>query len=421
MRILILATRISGNDGVSLEAVRWGEIFERMGHKVTFTAGQLDRAGILIPELHFNNPKVLRLHDKVIYSRGIYKKIEREVFELAGVIEGKLLEMFNRNGKIDLLVVPNALSLPMHFPLAVALARVIEELKIPTIARHHDFWWERGRFMKSTMFEFFKRWFPSDCPNTKHVVINSIAKKELKERTGLDAEIIWDSFDYQSNLNKIDSYSKNWRKDFKIDEDDIVFLQATRIVPRKRIELAVELVKRLNNPKTVLVLAGYSGDEAGVYEGKIRRLVKRSKVRCRFIKNQVSSQREIVKIANGKKPIRKRIYTLWDCFVNTDYVTYPTEVEGFGNQFVETVYFKKPIIITPYRVFKKDIAPLGFKTITMPHEVTDKVIDEVWGLINNTEKRKRMVEENFELGKKYFSYIWVDKKLRKLLKEMKLS
>ena len=236
MRTFILATRISGNDGVSLEAVRWGEIFERMDHKVVFIAGQLDRTGILIPELHFSNPKVSRLHDKVIYSRGEYKKIEKDIFELAGVIEGKLREAFNKNGKIDLLIVPNALSLPMHFPLAIAIARVVEELKIPTIARHHDFWWERERFMKSTMFEFFKRWFPPDCPNTKHVVINSIAKRDLKKRTGLDAEVIWDSFDYSSNLNKIDAFSKNWRKDLNISNDDIVFLQATRIVPRKRIE-----------------------------------------------------------------------------------------------------------------------------------------------------------------------------------------
>jgi len=418
MQVLILATRISGNDGVSLEAVRWGEVFERMGHKVTFAAGQLDRAGILIPELHFNNPKVLHLHDKVIYSRGQYKKIEREVFELAGVIEGKLREMINKNGKIDLLVVTNALSLPMHFPLAVALTRVIDELQIPTIARHHDFWWERKRFMKSTMFDFFKRWFPPNCPSVKHVVINSIARKELKKRTGIDAEVIWDSFDYQSDLNKTDAYSKNWRKDFRIDEDDIVFLQATRVVPRKRIELAVELVKRLNNPKTVFVLAGYSGDEAGDYEDKIRRLVERTKIRCRFIGDQVSSRRKIVKLANGKKPVRKRIYTLWDCFVNCDFVTYPTSVEGFGNQFVEAVYFKKPIIVTPYSVYKKDISPLGFKSIEMPHKVSDRVIDEVWGLINKPDRRTEIVEKNFEIGKKYFSYTFVEKKLQKILNEM---
>ena len=38
-----------------------------MGHGVYFVAGELDRKGVLIPELHFQNPKVTELHDRVIY------------------------------------------------------------------------------------------------------------------------------------------------------------------------------------------------------------------------------------------------------------------------------------------------------------------------------------------------------------------
>jgi mannosylglucosylglycerate synthase len=418
MQVTVLATRISGNDGVSLEVVRWGEIFERMGHGVTFVAGQLDRKGIVLPELHFQNPKVARLHDRVIYSRGRYGKIEKEVFEIAGKIEGGLRRVFNKNNKTDLLIVPNALSLPMHFPLAVALTRVIEELRIPTIARHHDFWWERERYKKSNMFVFFKRWFPPDLPTVKHVVINSIAKKQLKERTGLEAEIIWDTFDFDSKINEMDSYSKNFRRDFGISDDELVFLQATRIVPRKRIELAVELVARLNNPKVVFVLAGYSGDEAGDYEKRIKRLVKKLRVRAKFIEGSVNSQRKIITIKNGENSERKRIYTLWDCFVNCDFVTYPTKVEGFGNQFVEAVYFKKPVIVTPYPVYKSDIKPLGFDVINMPNRVTEKMIDRIWGLINNPTKRKAMVEKNFEIGRKYFSYQWVEGKLNRILSEI---
>jgi glycosyltransferase involved in cell wall biosynthesis len=396
MNIVILATRISGNDGVSLEAVRWGEVLKRMGHKVTFVAGALDRKGVLIPELHFQNPKVTELHDRVIYNRGSYEKIEADIFKMAGVIEGELRDMFNANGKVDLLITPNTLSLPMHFPLAVALTRVIEERKIPTIARHHDFWWERERFMRSTMFEFFKRWFPPELPNIAHVVINSIAHMELEKRTGLKSDVIWDSFDYRSELNKKDSFSEKFREDFRIEEDDIVFLQATRIVPRKRIEIAVELLHKLNNPKAVLILAGYSGDEAGDYEDSIRDLVKRKKIRIRFIEKQVNSKRRLIKLRNGKDPKRKRVYTLWDCFVNADFVTYPTEVEGFGNQFVEAVYFRKPIIITPYPVYKSDIKPLGFETIEMPDEVTREVLNQVNELIESPGKVKRMVDRNFE-------------------------
>ena len=56
------------------------------------------------------------------------------------------LEGFAADFGIDLLVVENALSLPMNVPLAVALTELIAETNIATVAHHHDFWWERERF-----------------------------------------------------------------------------------------------------------------------------------------------------------------------------------------------------------------------------------------------------------------------------------
>ena len=331
-------------------------------------------------------------------------------------------EVFNRGRRVDLLIILNAFSLPMHFPLAVALARVVEELGIPTIARHHDFWWERKRFLKSTMFPFFKRWFPPDLPTLQHVVINSIAQNELKKRCGIDSTLIWDTVDFASNkLNKIDSYSRHWRKDFGIEKDDLVFLQATRIVPRKRIELSIELLERLKNPNAVLVIAGHSGDEGKDYEKHLRFLRREKKVRTIFIGKYINSHRRIITTIGVKsKPKRRRVYTLWDCFVNADFVTYPTEIEGFGNQFVEAVYFEKPIILTPYPVYKADIALLGFQTVVMPGRVTEEAVGEVRELIANPKKRKNMTEKNFLLGKKHFSYKSVEEKLKKIFRQMKL-
>jgi glycosyltransferase involved in cell wall biosynthesis len=398
MKVAIIATRIAGNDGVSLEAVRWSEILKKMGHSVKLVAGQLDRSGYLIPELHFQHPEVVKLHDQVIYGQGSYRKIEAEIFSLA-----------------DLLIVPNVFSLPMHFPLAVALARVIEELKIPTIARHHDFWWERKRFTRSTMFPFFHRRFPPDNPLIKHVVINSLAQKELKKRTQLSSTIIWDSFDFNSNLANLDSYSRHWRQDFGLAKDDIVFLQATRIVPRKRIELAINLIQKLTSPQIVLVIAGKAGDETGDYKQTLLKLVKKTKIRAKFIGDQINSKRRVVRDTARDKPSTKRIYTLWDCFVNADFITYPTKIEGFGNQFVESIYFKKPIILTPYPVYESDIKPLGFKTLEISPKLSRKSINKIKSLINNPSETKAITDYNFKLGQKYLSFQYVEKKLNKLL------
>lgn len=401
MKIVFLATRVSGNDGVSLEAEHWRDILRKLGHKVTFVAGELDRSGVLIPELHFKWPDIVRLHDEVVYGKNHYRRVEREIFEIAGRIEGKLREIFNNSKKIDLLIVANVFSLPVHFPLAVALARVIEEYKIPTIARHHDFWWERERYRISSMFPFFKKWFPPLLPNISHVVINSIAQKELQRRFGIDSAIISDTFNFESNLNKLDAYSCHFRKDFGIGKDDLVFLQATRVVPRKRIELSIELIRKLNNPKAVLVIAGKEGDEAGDYGLKIRKLVEEEGVRAIFVGDYIDSRRAIT--ASGR-----RIYTLWDAYVNCDFVTYPTKLEGFGNQFIEAVYFKKPIIMTPYPVFRRDIEPLGFKYLNMINKGVFKKIYEVDYL-------KNMVDKNFEIAKRNFSYEATAQKINKLL------
>jgi glycosyltransferase involved in cell wall biosynthesis len=383
-----------------------------MGHKVTLVAGELDQAGILIPELHFKWHKVANIHDEVVYGDENYKKIEREIYTIAGIIEGKLREIFRYGEKkVDLLIIPNVLSLPMHFPLAVALTRTIREFEITSIARNHDLWWERKRYLKSHMFHFFKKYFPPKLPALHHVVINSIAQKELFKKRGLKSEVIADSFNFDSNINKSDSYSKNWRADFGINKDDIVFLQATRIVPRKRIELSIDLMQQLNTPKAILVISGHEGDEAKGYKAKLIKKANTSGIRFRFIGNRVNSQRKIFS--------KKRIYTLWDCYTNSDFVTYPTQVEGFGNQFVEAIFFKKPIILTPYEVYKKDIAPLGFKSINMPNRVTKKVIHDIKDLIKNKEKRDKIVEYNYKLGKKHLSYDATEKKLLKLLKKMK--
>lgn len=77
--------------------------------------------------------------------------------------------------------------------------------------------------------------------------------------------------------------------------------------------------------------------------------------------------------------------------------------------------------MTPYPVFRADIEPKGFKTILMPGRVTEHVVGRVNELIKDKSKKEKMVEHNFQLGKKYLSYDWVERKLKKILKEMKLT
>lgn len=171
-----------------------------------------------------------------------------------------------------------------------------------------------------------------------------------------------------------------------------------------------------------MVVAGYAGDEGRDYERKIRKTVKEKKIRAVFIGRYVNSKRKVITL-NGKdgRPKHRRVYTLWDCFVNADFVTYPTKIEGFGNQFVESVYFRKPVIMIPYPVYKRDIAPLGFESIFISDEGDGKAIKRVKELIEKPQEIKKMTEKNFALGEKYFSYEWVERELNRIFKDMGLS
>jgi len=60
---------------------------------------------------------------------------------------------------------------------------------------------------------------------------------------------------------------------------------------------------------------------------------------------------------------RKDLYTLWDVYPHADFVTYPSLYEGFGNAFLEAVYFKKPLLINRYAIFLRDIEPKEFDLI----------------------------------------------------------
>ena len=42
---------------------------------------------------------------------------------------------------------------------------------------------------------------------------------------------------------------------------------------------------------------------------------------------------------------RKDLYTLRDVYPHADFITYPSLYEGFGNAFLEAIYFKKPLLI----------------------------------------------------------------------------
>ena len=89
--------------------------------------------------------------------------------------------------------------------------------------------------------------------------------------------------------------------------------------------------------------------------------------------------------------------------------------EGFGNAFLEAIYFKKPILINRYAIFVRDIEPQGFDLIVMDGFLTNNNIEQVRNVLTSQSRREQMIETNYRIASKHYSYAVLRKKLNYLL------
>lgn len=304
------------------------------------------------------------------------------------------------------MVPENALAIPLNIPLGLAITEVIAETRITTIAHHHDFFWERKRFLINAVWDYLNMAFPPHLPSIQHVVINSSQANQLSLRTGISATIIPNVMDFE-NPPSVDGYSSDIRESLGLEADELLILQPTRVVKRKGIEHSIELVSRLGI-KAKLVISYASGDEGYEYEKRVREYSSIMKVHTLFIS-------DIIKPYRGKTSEGRKIYTPEDLYHHTDLVTYPSNFEGFGNAFLEAVYFRKPIVVNIYSVYAIDIKPKEFKVIELNDYVDSKAVKLTKKVIETPTLTKEMVEHNYELGKRYYSYSILRRKLKALL------
>ena len=410
LNIGFVSTRFRGLDGVSLESLKWAEIFQGFHHRCFWFAGELDRepqASMLVPEAFFKHPDNIALSRELFGVQTRSRSVTDRIYKEKEYLKEKIyafIEQFN----IDLLVAENVLAIPMHIPLGVALTEVIAETGIPAIGHHHDFHWERPRFLLNAIPDILDMAFPPDLPSMKHVVINSVAQKDLAAKTGISSHLIYNVIDFDRARTGIDEYNKNLRVDMAFRDQDVLVLQPTRVVSRKGIEQALYLVERLRVPNLKLLISHSLGDEGEDYFNWISDTARRQKVPIHFIYNRLYEAR--TRTAEGRK-----VYTLWDVYPHADLITYPSLYEGFGNAFLEAILFKKPLLVNRYSVYIVDIEPKGFDVIAIDGFLTETAVRKVEEVLQDPDRRRDMVERNFELGKKYFSYSSLKRGLSALL------
>jgi glycosyltransferase involved in cell wall biosynthesis len=397
-RIGFVSTRFSGTDGVSLESAKWSDVLTEYGHTCFYFAGESDRPAQrsrVVPEAHFEHPDVLKITADLFDDVRRQPETSERVHELWGLLKTALRE-FIRDFELELIVVENALAIPMNVPLGLALTEVIAETNIPTIAHHHDFVWERHRYSVSAADDYLQAAFPPAMANIHHVVINSFGAKQLALRTGMRSTLIPNVMDFENPPDEPDGYADDLREALGLAPDEVFLLQPTRVVPRKRIERAIELARRLQMPST-LVVSHSSGDEGDQYQAYLADYADVMGVRVIFGPELFGYQR-------GHTPDGRKIYSLGDAYRRCDLVTYPSQVEGFGNAFLEAIYYRRPLLISTYEIFRMDIQPKGFQIIGFDEFLTRQTIDHARSVLGDPALAKQMVEHNYQLGRQHYSY-----------------
>jgi len=429
--------QVGGTDGVSLEIDKWKLILEELGHTVHLIGGDLGTAqGHLVKEMFHHLPESKRLNQNTFFRLSDFDPAgyQAELDRMTEIITERFREVIEENG-INFILAENVWCVAANPAVAPALELIRQELGLPAVAHNHDFYWERREGFSLTCasaMELADKYLPPHNPAIKHSVINSLAQVELQERKGIPSVVVPNVFDFATPAWQKDEYNKDLRSEIGLAENDLILLQATRIVSRKGIELAIDFTKALNTPerrkilqekglydgrafseenRIVLVLAGYARDDVmGGYKVLLTEKAERGNIELLYIEDRVDADRTT---RDGQK-----IYSLWDTYTMADLVTYPSLWEGWGNQFLEAVKAKLPLMIFEYPVYKQDIKDKGFQVISLgdqirdfnedglamvEQEIIENAADQAVELLTEADLRKEVVEHNFSVGIKHYS------------------
>jgi glycosyltransferase involved in cell wall biosynthesis len=290
--VAIVSFRLGGHDGVSVVAERWREALEGIGFDVTTVAGE--------------GPV-----DRVVPGLAIDATEEASVDQVKTTLDG-----------VDLVVVENLLTIPLNLDASRVVAEVLQGR--PAILHHHDPPWQRPRFAKVTDL-------PPDDPHWRHVVINELTLRELRERRDIEATYIANAFDVDAARGD----RARTRDLLRVRHDEHLLLHPVRAIERKNVPAALALAE------AVAATYWLPGAAEEGYEATLDALLARTSVRV------------------IREPIDGPI-GLADAYAACDAVLFPSTWEGFGNPPIEAAIYQRPAAVGTYPV-AAEMRALGFR------------------------------------------------------------
>ena len=390
------------------------------------------------------------IHEKALYAKNVIKK------------------WVDKNN-IDLIIAHNT-SHPYNFITAVGLGYYIEELREQGViwpklmVWWHDSFFERKIFANpNEIIKKYLKYLPGTYVdsiafiNKQQIELgkkvfrlynNNKLEKFFEHRTTVvpnTCDIPWDY-----NIAKLnsdfpvappqDNYNNSFIKDCGVEyqlesrgfelKDAVYLLQHTRVVPRKKIEYAIDLAFELDkkfsaknqNKCIVLIISGHSGDEQNAYKNTLAEYYaslcneyKNSNVILIFGEDIILSHRDII--------VDKKYYKFAEIPAIIASLggigTYFSEVEGFGNNLLEMISLGLPGVINKYEIYIEEIEKFGFILPAIENTgITNDLVNEAYKLLTDFNYRNKIVLHNLKVLHENFDHEIIAKKLKPIILNM---
>jgi mannosylglucosylglycerate synthase len=448
-RTLEIHFKLFGTDGVSLQSQELSKALSVRGWRVLSCAGDVPPGaeGLRLPELSYQSPDAIALRERIFSAApgaslpaSDGAALVEEITERAKVIRRRVEDYLDAQ-QIPLVHIRNLMSLPYNLPATLALYNLaVDRPDIGFLMQHHDLYWEgpnARNFLTPhrEVSDLMDRIMCPSLPNARHVLINPLAAEALHARKGLDGTVIPDGFDFGRDVPPIDELAFRGRLKVlagdprPVGADDLVVAMPARVAINKAIELAIQFVARLDRERVALQNAPeglglnrrrFSADSSVVlllpqgedlednrqYFETLLAYARRSRVKLAYGGNIVVPDR---RFRHGD-PDR---YPFYGTYRAADLVCYPPEHEGFGNQAIETVWARRPLVVLEYPVFRRFVRnhiphyiSLGvtgqlrrLDEFAGLHQLDDEVLDvavkTAIALLMDHDLEKRWADENF--------------------------
>ena len=414
-KALVMATRLAGTDGVSLESDKLAASLRRRGWTTLEVAGELDGPGVVIPEMHFLDPVAQALGDRCFGELNGTPPdgaaaLAADVRDRADELLASLRPIV-ADERPDLLVIQNACAIPMQLPLGLALADLVAETALPTLSHEHDYWWERERFRQPRLLALLDLAFPFDAAHVVHLQIQHPGRHRVGRAAGHPGALAPERHGLPRALRGPRRLQRRLSRRHRPGRRSA--LQPTRVVPRKGIELALDLLHGLGDPRDALVVTHEAGDEGLDYLTHLERRAASLHVDLRHVADHVGETR--LETAGGKR------YAFADAYAHAALVTYPSLYEGFGNALLETIAARRPGLVNRYPVYARDLAPAGFRFVEIEGRVDDTAVEAVSELLADPARVERDVDHNHTVARERFGLDRLERVLDQALADLGVS